>query len=143
LRALGLDVGERRIGVAVSDPDGTVAVPVTVIERKSEAAALGEITALIRDHDIDRIIVGMPLSLDGSLGKQAQTVQAFAQSLKECTDVPVVDWDERLSTLHAERMMVEAGVKRGKRKRRLDSVAAAIILQGYLDRQRNETSNLD
>jgi len=143
LRALGLDVGERRIGVAVSDPDGTVAVPVTVIERKSEAAALGEITALIRDHDIDRIIVGMPLSLDGNLGKQAETVQAFEQSLKECTDVPVVDWDERLSTLHAERMMVEAGVKRGKRKRRLDSVAAAIILQGYLDRQRNETSNLD
>ena len=143
MRALGLDVGERRIGVAVSDPDGTVAVPVTVIERKSEAAALGEITALIRDHDIDRIIVGMPLSLDGNLGKQAETVQAFEQSLKECTDVPVVDWDERLSTLHAERMMVEAGVKRGKRKRRLDSVAAAIILQGYLDRQRNETSNLD
>jgi putative Holliday junction resolvase len=138
VRALGLDVGERRIGVAVSDPDGTVAVPVTVVDRKSEAAALGQIAALIKDHDIDRIVVGMPRSLDGSLGKQARAVQSFAESLKGCTDLPVVDWDERLSTLHAERMMVEAGVKRVKRKRRLDSVAAAIILQGYLDRLRNE-----
>jgi putative Holliday junction resolvase len=138
VRALGLDVGERRIGVAVSDPDGTVAVPVTVVDRKSEAAALGQIAALIKDHDIDRIVVGMPRSLDGSLGKQARAVHSFAESLKGCTDLPVVDWDERLSTLHAERMMVEAGVKRVKRKRRLDSVAAAIILQGYLDRLRNE-----
>jgi len=129
--------------VAVSDPDGTVAVPVTVVERKSEAAALGQIAALIREHDIDRIVVGMPRSLDGSLGKQAQAVQSFAESLKTCTDLPVVDWDERLSTLHAERMMVEAGVKRVKRKGRLDSVAAAIILQGYLDRQRNEAPDLD
>jgi len=143
LRALGLDVGERRIGVAVSDPDGTVAVPVTVVERKSEAEALGRIAALIRDHEVDRIVVGMPRSLDGSLGKQARAVQSFAESLKNCTDLPVVDWDERLSTLHAERMMVEAGVKRRKRKGRLDSVAAAIILQGYLDRLRNEAPDLD
>ena len=138
MRALGLDVGERWIGVAVSDPEGTVAVPVTVVERKSEAEALGRIAALARDHEVDRIVVGMPRSLDGSLGKQAQAVQSFAEALKSRTDLPVVDWDERLSTLHAERMMVEAGVKRGKRKGRLDSVAAAIILQGFLDRQRNE-----
>ena len=124
--------------MAVSDPDGTVAVPVTVVERKSEAEALGRIEALARDHEVARIVVGMPRSLDGSLGKQAQAVQSFAESLKSRTDLPVVSWDERLSTLHAERMMVEAGVKRGKRKGRLDSIAAAIILQGFLDRQRNE-----
>ena len=143
MRALGLDVGERWIGVAVSDPDGTVAVPVTVVERKSEAEALGRIAALARDQEVDRIVVGMPRSLDGSLGKQAHAVQSFVESLKSHTDLPVVDWDERLSTLHAERMMVEAGVKRVKRKGRLDSVAAAIILQGYLDRQRNEAPDLD
>lgn len=129
--------------MAVSDPDGTVAVSVTVVERKSEAAALGRIAALIREYDVDRIVIGMPRSLDGSLGKQARAVQSFAESLKSCTDLPVVDWDERLSTLHAERVMVEAGVKRGKRKGRIDSVAAAIILQGYLDRQRNEALDLD
>jgi putative Holliday junction resolvase len=141
LRALGLDIGEKRIGVAVSDPDGLIAIPLTIVERKSDDSALSEITALIREHDIERLVVGLPRSLDGSLGKQAQAVQSFAQALRALTSLPVVDWDERLSTLYAQRMMVEAGVKRDKRKKRLDSVAAAIVLQGYLDRLRNEAAS--
>jgi putative Holliday junction resolvase len=141
LRALGLDIGEKRIGVAVSDPDGLIAIPLTIVERKSDDSALSEITALIQEHDIERLVVGLPRSLDGSLGKQAQAVQSFAQALRALTSLPVVDWDERLSTLYAQRMMVEAGVKRDKRKKRLDSVAAAIVLQGYLDRLRNEAAS--
>jgi putative Holliday junction resolvase len=137
VRALGLDVGERRIGVALSDPQGILATALTVIEAKSVDDALRRIVALASENDVERIVVGLPISLDGSLGPQAQRVRSFAESLEACTDLPVVTWDERYSTADAERVLVEAGVKREKRKKHVDSVAAAFILQGYLDRQRN------
>ena len=138
MRVLGLDMGERRIGVALSDPEGIVAIALTVIDRKSEDAALKQLIALTQEHQVERIVIGLPRSLDGSLGKQAQAVQTFAESLAGCTELPVVTWDERLSTVAAERMMREAGAKRKKIKERLDSVAAAFILQGYLDRERSD-----
>ncbi len=137
MRVLGLDIGERRIGVALSDPEGIIAIALTVIERKSEDTALQQLSDLTQEHEVERIVIGLPRSLDGSLGKQAQAVQTFAESLAGCTELSVVTWDERLSTVAAERMMIEAGVKREKRKERLDSVAAAFILQGYLDRERS------
>ncbi len=138
MRMLGLDIGERRIGVALSDPEGIIAIALTVIERKSEDAALKQLIDLTHEREVERIVIGLPLSLDGSLGKQAQAVQSFAKSLARRTELPVVTWDERLSTVAAERMLAEAGVKRDKRKKHLDSVAAAIILQGYLDRERSD-----
>jgi len=138
MRVLGLDIGERRIGVALSDPEGIIALALTVIERKSEDAALKQLIDLTQEHEVERIVIGLPRSLDGSLGKQAQAVQTFAESLAGCTELPVVTWDERLSTVAVERMMIEAGVKRDKRKKRLDSEAAAFILQGYLDRERSD-----
>ena len=138
MRVLGLDIGERRIGVALSDPEGIIAIALTVIDGRSEDAALKQLIDLTHEHEVERIVVGLPRSLDGSLGKQAQAVEAFAESLARCTELPVVTWDERLSTVAAERMMIEAGVKREKRKERLDSVAAAFILQGYLDRERSD-----
>ncbi len=143
MRVLGLDIGERRIGVALSDPEGIVAISLTVIERKSEDVALKQLIDLTHEHEVERIVIGLPRSLDGSLGRQAQAVQTFAESLAGCTELPVVTYDERLSTVAARRVMAEAGVKRGKRKKRLDSVAAAIILQAYLDRERSDIPGRD
>ena len=139
-RIMGLDIGERRIGVALSDSLRIIAGALTVVERVTDDAALKEIIDLARENEVERIVVGMPRSLDGSLGKQAQAVQSFVDLLKERTDIPVVTWDERLSTVAAERTMLEVGMKRDKRKKRRDSLAAAIILQGYLDRERSRVS---
>lgn len=138
MRVLGLDPGEKRIGVALSDPEGIIASPLKVIERTSEDAALSEVLAIAEEHEVGRIVVGLPRSLDGSLGKQARGVQRFVELLGKRAGIPVVAWDERLSTVAAERMMAEAGVKRHKRKERRDSLAAQFILQGYLDRQRSD-----
>ncbi|MEE8469734.1 MAG: Holliday junction resolvase RuvX [Dehalococcoidia bacterium] len=135
MRVLCLDMGERRIGVALSDPGGIIASALTVIERKSEDITLEDIISLAQEHGVERIVVGMPRSLDGTLGKQARGVEAFVESLKERTELPVVTWDERMSTVAAKRMLAEAGVKRAKMKNRIDSMAAAFILQGYLDRK--------
>ena len=139
-RIMGLDIGEKRIGVALSDPLGIIAGALTVVDRVTDDAALKEIIDLARENEVERIVVGMPRSLDGSLGKQAQAVQSFVDLLKKRTDIPVVTWDERLSTVAAERMLLEVGMKRDKRKKRRDSLAAAIILQGYLDRERSRVS---
>jgi putative Holliday junction resolvase len=137
---MGLDIGERRIGVALSDSLRIIAGALTVVERVTDDAALKEIIDLACENEVERIVVGMPRSLDGSLGKQAQAVQSFVDLLKKRTDIPVVTWDERLSTVAAERTLLEVGMKRDKRKKRRDSLAAAIILQGYLDRERNRVS---
>ena len=143
MRVLGLDIGEKRIGVALSDPLGIIAGALTVVDRVTDDAALKQIIDLARENEAERIVVGMPRSLDGSLGKQAQAVQSFVDLLKKRTDIPVVTWDERLSTVAAERTLLEVGMKRDKRKKRRDSLAAAIILQGYLDRERNRVSGQD
>jgi len=140
MRILGLDIGEKRIGVALSDPLGIMAGALTVIERTTDEAAIRQIIDLGRENEVERIVVGMPRSLDGSLGKQAQAVQSFVDLLKEHTQLPLVAWDERLSTVAAERTMLEVGVKWDKRKKRRDSLAAAFILQGYLDRERSNAS---
>jgi len=142
-RIMGLDIGERRIGVALSDSLRIIAGALTVVERVTDDAALKEIIDLARENEVERIVVGMPRSLDGSLGKQAQAVQSFVDLLKKRTDIPVVTWDERLSTVAAERTLLEVGMKRDKRKKHRDSLAAAIILQGYLDRERNRVSGQD
>ena len=130
---LGLDFGEKRIGVALADADGLVAIPLTVVERASEEADASGIAALSRQYGAERIVVGLPLSLDGSIGNQAETVLAFARTLSESIDVPVDTWDERYSTVAAESMLLETGMKSRKRKGRRDALAAAIILQSYLD----------
>ena len=137
---MGLDIGERRIGVALSDPLGIMASALTVIERTTDDAAIKQIVELARQNDVERFVIGLPRSLDGSLGKQAQTVQAFIELLKSHTELPVITWDERFSTVAAEKTLLEAGMKRDKRKRHRDAVAAAFILQGYLDRERNRDS---
>lgn len=139
MRVMGLDIGEKRIGVALSDPLRVVASALTVVERKAEEAAIRHLIDLARENDVERIVIGLPRSLDGSLGKQAQSIQHFVELLKKYTQLPIETWDERLSTVAAERIMIEAGAKRDKRKKHRDSLAAAFILQGYLDRERNRS----
>ena len=135
MSTLGLDIGEKRIGVAIADPEGFLAIPLTVIERVGEEADLKAILDLANEHGARRIVVGLPRSLDGSIGKQAERVLSFSRVLSQRTDIPVDTWDERLSTVAAERLLSDAGVKSDKRRARRDAMAAAIILQSYLDRE--------
>jgi len=129
-RILGLDVGDRRIGVAISSPEGRLAVPLRIIERLKEPADLEAIAALARAEEATGIVVGLPLSLDGTAGKQARHIEGFARRLSKHTGLAIEFWDERLTSVQAERST--AGLRRGKA---VDDVAAAIILQSYLDRQ--------
>ena len=133
---MGLDYGQKRIGVAIAAAEGLLAIPIDVIDRAGEEADLKAILTLINEWGIDRIVVGLPRSMDGSIGKQAEEVVAFSKALSQRISVPVATWDERLSTVASERLMRDAGTKSGKRKAHRDAMAAAIILQGYLDRGR-------
>ena len=132
---MALDVGERRIGVAVSDPLHVVARTLGVVERTSDAAAVEEIVRLVREHEVERVLVGHPRSLSGEAGAQAQRAEAFAALLAAALDVPVELWDERLSTVTAARILSERGVRAREQKESIDAVAAAVILQDYLDAQ--------
>ena len=139
MRSLGLDVGDRKIGVAISDPQGILAIPLTTIKIKDESAAIADIAKLAEQYEVERIVVGLPYSLDGSLGQQAEKIRAFTEKLSlrakrsNLRQIDIQLWDERLSSVAAERLMVEAGTKRDKRKQHLDAMAAAFILQGFLD----------
>lgn len=139
MRLIGLDVGEARIGVAVSDPTGTLASAREVLARRPEALALQAIARLVEEEEAGAIIVGLPRSLSCELHGQAALVQEFADKLRQAVQVPVEFWDERLSTVAAEREMRAAGTKRDRRKAMIDAVAAAIILQSYLDARRAQT----
>jgi len=133
MRSLGLDIGDKRIGVALSDPEGILASPFTVINRRDESLDIAAITDIISQQQVGRVIVGLPRSMDGSLGKQAEKVKEFTQKLCRRIQVPVEYRDERLTTVLAERLMKTTKTKRRARR---DAQAAALILQGYLDEER-------
>lgn len=133
---MGLDVGDKRIGIALSDEGAIIASPQETLERRGNRKDIAHLLELARRKDVAEILVGMPLSLDGSEGPQAQKVARFVEALKAATDLPVTTWDERLSTVGAERALLEGDVSRAKRKQTIDRVAAALILQGYLDSKR-------
>ncbi len=135
-RSLGLDIGDKRIGVALSDPDGILASPITIIERRDDAAGVAAIIDIIDQQQVGQIVVGLPRSMDGSVGRQAEKVQSFIQKLCSRTDVPVEFRDERLTTVSARRLMQSAGKKKSREKVRDDAIAAALILQGYLEEAR-------
>ena len=132
MRSMGLDIGDRRIGVALSDPVGILASPLAIIECRDEQTGIEAIVSLIGQHQVGRIIAGLPLSMDGSVGQQAEKVKAFVWELCRHTEIPVEFRDERLSTVSARRLMQTAG-KTGMSRH--DAVAAALILQGYLDEE--------
>jgi putative Holliday junction resolvase len=133
MRILGLDIGDRRVGVAISDPVEVIASPLTVITRDDDNAAISAIMQLVGQYDVKRIVVGLPYSFDGSLGRQASKVKDFVDKLSQKTDASIELRDERLSTVAAERLLRGAGNKKARERSRLDAAAAAFILQGYLD----------
>jgi putative holliday junction resolvase len=137
MRVLGLDVGDRRIGVAVSDETGVLASPLFTLERVGPRKDPQAIAALVREHEVAEIVVGLPRNMDGSIGPQAQKVQAFAETLKLAAHVPVRFWDERLTTVEAEQILAERNVPWPRRQGLVDQVAAVLILQEYLDHQKH------
>lgn len=135
-RIIGLDVGERRIGIALSDASRMLASPLTTIAAQPQPQALERIRQLVREYGVIELVVGLPLTLRGEVGPQAELVQKFATLLETSLGLPVRLVDERLTTAAADQMLRELGVKPDKRKLQIDQVAASIILQDYLDQQR-------
>jgi putative Holliday junction resolvase len=135
-RLLGLDLGRRRIGAALSDPFGLLASPLGIIEVETLEDGLDQVCAWVEEYDLARIIVGLPLLLDGNEGEEAKRVRDWVALLKQRVTAPIDLWDERLSSAAAERALLESGMRRERRKQHRDAVAAALILQNYLDAQR-------
>lgn len=133
MRILALDVGSRRIGLAVSDPTGVMAREAGVIERTTEAGAVEAVRDAAVRLGAERIVVGLPLDMGGGRGRSAAAVEAFAERLRGAIRLPVTMWDERLTTAEAERLLSLGGLSRKRRRGRVDELAARIILQSYLD----------
>lgn len=139
MRIMGLDVGEKTIGVAVSDPLGLTAQGVDVVRRENLDRDLSRLQELIEAYGVGEIVVGLPKNMNGTVGPRAKQCQAFASSVYERLRLPVVLWDERLTTSAAEKTLISADVSRKKRKKVVDKLAASLILQSYLDGRRRDT----
>jgi putative Holliday junction resolvase len=141
VRALGLDLGAKRIGVAVSDRSGTIATPLTVIQRAGRRADdHRRIAALVVEEEADVVVVGLPLSMDGSVGRAARDAVAEAEAIASVVGVPVRTHDERLTTVTADRVLIERNLRAPARRQVVDKVAAAVMLQGWLDAREAGTS---
>ena len=134
-RVLGLDVGDRRIGLALSDSSGILASPLTIIEHTTELRDIEDILKIAQERGAERIIVGLPRLMNGDIGPQAQKVQAFAEAMRSHTQIPIEYRDERLTTVTAQRLKRETNSKKKNRLIRYDAMAAAVILQDYLEEQ--------
>jgi putative holliday junction resolvase len=133
MRILALDHGSKRIGIAVSDELKLIAQPLEYVHAEPSADLLARLKELIRDKEVELILIGMPRNMDGSYGPAAQKVQEFVAVLKTALTVPIRLWDERLTSAQANRVLIQGNVRRDKRKEKVDKMAAAILLQSYLD----------
>ncbi len=133
MRILALDHGTKRIGVAVSDETKTIAQPLEFIPAEPFADFLERLKKILAEKEVDFILIGMPRNMDGSYGPAAEKVQTFVAILKNATTIPIKTWDERLTSTMANRVMIQGNVRRDKRKEKVDAMAAAILLQSYLD----------
>ncbi|MBU0567873.1 Holliday junction resolvase RuvX [bacterium] len=136
MRILGIDFGGKRIGIAVSDETGFLASALKVIENRGEEKVLEELKEIISSFEVEEIVIGLPKMMDGSLGREAAKVHSFASSLRENLSCPINFWDERLSTVEAQNILIQGNLSRKKRKKVIDKLSAVIILQGYLDKKR-------
>ncbi len=136
-RILGIDYGTRRIGLAISDPDRTMAHPLMTVDVRGDETHLRRIADVARTYNVSLVVIGLPYNMDGSLGRRGQDVLRWGKELENHTGLPVVFWDERLSTCEAHDLMVRHDVKASRRKRVIDRIAAGIILQSYLDAGRS------
>lgn len=143
MRVLAVDPGSRRIGLALSDEEGSIALPLETVERRGEAAAVRRIAEVVRERGAREIVVGLPLELDGTEGPAARRARLFAGAIEREVEVPVVLWDERLTTVSAERALRESGVRGAKRRRVVDQVAATVLLSGYLEARRARAGDGD
>jgi putative Holliday junction resolvase len=133
MRILGLDYGEKRIGVALSDELGLTGQGLTTIVRKNRDQVLHAIGALVQSNGVEKIVIGYPLRLDGNRGIQCEKIDRFVRLLESGLSIPIIKWDETLSTRTAEDILIQSGVRREKRKQIVDKMAAGLILQSYLD----------
>lgn len=137
MRILGLDVGQKTIGVAISDPLGFTAQGITTIRREKKSKDIEELKKICDEYKVETIVIGMPKNMNGTIGFAGEKIQEFAELIKEEIGIKIEFWDERLTTVAAHRAMLEADLSRGKRKKIVDKIAASYILQGYLDRISN------
>jgi putative Holliday junction resolvase len=133
---LAIDPGTVRLGLALSDPSGTIAQPLSVLTRRTEGEDLKQLADLVTRHQVELIVVGLPRTMEGRLEEAARDAQAFGQQVGQVTGRPVAYWDERLTTVAAERYLIDQGKRRSKRRQEVDRMAATLLLQGYLDYQR-------
>lgn len=133
MRVLGLDLGEKTIGVAVSDPLGFTAQGVKTINRKGKKTDIEELKQICQEYQVDTIVLGLPKNMNGTIGPQGEKVISYGEFIKENIGLPLKLWDERLTTVAAHKAMLEADLSRAKRKKIVDKLAATYILQGYLD----------
>lgn len=133
MRILAIDPGTVRLGLALSDPSGTIAQPLSVLARRSPTEDLNALAALVEQHEVGMIVIGLPRTMNGRLEAAAQQAQAFGAEVARATGRAVAYWDERLTTVAAERYLIDQGKRRGKRRQEVDRMAATLLLQGYLD----------
>ncbi|MCD7033003.1 Holliday junction resolvase RuvX [Metabacillus sp. GX 13764] len=135
MRILGLDYGTKTVGVAVSDYFGWTAqgLETIKIDEENKKFGLDRLSEILQNEEVEKIVVGLPKNMNGTIGPRGEACQRYAEMLKEAYGLPVILWDERLTTMAAERMLIEADVSRKKRKKVIDKMAAVMILQGYLD----------
>lgn len=136
-RLIGIDPGTKTLGLALSDVLITIASPLETIRRTKFTADAARLLALIAEHGVGGLVLGLPVNLDGSEGPRAQAARAFARNMNKLTDIPILLWDERLTTAAAERMLIDADASRKRRAEVIDKLAATLILQGALDRMRS------
>ena len=137
MRILGIDYGHKRLGLALSDEGETLASPLPVYQRRDTTEDHAFLAQLVEEREVSQIVVGLPRNMDGSLGGMAKQVLAFVETLKKKTHLPIDTFDERLSSIEAERVLIQADLSRKRRKPLRDSLAAVLILQGYLESLRN------
>jgi putative Holliday junction resolvase len=137
---MGLDVGSKRIGLALSDELGITAQAFSTLSRTTEEKDINKLLTIARENKVEKIVVGLPKNMDGSIGKSAQKILAFVQRLKNVSRIHIEFWDERLSTVAVNRTLIEANLSRRRRKEVTDKLAAAYILQGYLDKKNFNSS---
>ena len=133
MRILAIDPGTVRLGLALSDPSGTIAQPLSVLVRRSEPEDLKALVELVERHEVGMIVIGLPRMMNGRLEGAAHQAQAFGAQVARATGRPVAYWDERLTSVAAERYLIEQGKRRSKRRQEIDRMAATLLLQGYLD----------
>lgn len=143
MRILGLDIGKKRTGAALSDESGIVATPLRTIKASGRSSLLGVVSSIIKEYDVGEIVLGLPLNLDGTEGAKAGEVRRFALALEKATGLEVYFWDERFSTIAVTRVLIDADLSRARRKEVVDKSAAAYILQGFLDRRRGNAQTTE